>query len=93
SPKVKDKLYHPLDYTKFYLINEPIEIESLHHTLLSNEKIKITETWKESQERYFNQIKSIDYSHLRFLNPHIYKVSLTERLFSLKKELSSHFII
>jgi len=47
---------------------------------------------KEIQDRVKQEMKSLDQTHKRLLNPHIYKVSITERLRSLKLELIKNYI-
>ncbi|MCL2069997.1 MAG: nicotinate phosphoribosyltransferase [Treponema sp.] len=42
---------------------------------------------KEIRDRTIRNLESLDQSYKRFLNPHIYKVSITERLRDLKLEL------
>ena len=48
--------------------------------LPDNEQLKISRTTMQSQ------LETFDESYKRILNPHIYKVSLTEKLMELKKD-------
>ena len=48
--------------------------------LPDSEQLKISRTTMQSQ------LESFDESYKRILNPHIYKVSLTEKLMELKKD-------
>jgi len=65
---------------------------------LLSEKVRGGETVAESpslpdiQERVRRELASFDQSYKRFLNPHIYKVSISERLRSLKLELIQSFL-
>ena len=47
---------------------------------------------KEIQDHVRKQLNCLDQSHKRILNPHIYKVSVTERLRSLKLELIKNYL-
>jgi nicotinate phosphoribosyltransferase len=46
----------------------------------------------EIQKRVRRELESLDGSYKRFLNPHIYKVSVTERLRALKLELIKNYL-
>ncbi len=88
TPPVKgEKIYHHTDSSIYYTLEECIE-EPLYVDLMKfYEKKTEEEIWKDSRTRCFEQLSQIDSSHLRFLNPHIYKVSLTQRLKDLKVAL------
>jgi nicotinate phosphoribosyltransferase len=47
---------------------------------------------KECQAFMKERIKSFDSTYLRLLNPHIYKVSITDRLYDLKVSLINAFL-
>jgi len=85
--------WHPLaDYRRF------------SHTLERNAEGLLSERLKngqltgkgpaltEIQNRVRKELGSIDGSYKRFLNPHIYKVSVTERLRALKLELIKNYL-
>ncbi|MFW9928733.1 MAG: hypothetical protein ACFFD1_05030, partial [Candidatus Thorarchaeota archaeon] len=90
APKKGDKIFHRSDPTKHLNLPE-CKAEPLLINLMSKYKPLIEnniEIWRESKNHCKNQLKDIDKSHLRFLNPHVYKVSLSEPLFVIK----SHFL-
>jgi len=93
APQAGDRIYHLSDSTKFLTLDE-VEVEPLHHNLLEyyNQDRTKEEVWKEAKNRAHHLVfEELDESHLRFLNPHIYKVSLTSKLFGLKQEfLTKH---
>jgi nicotinate phosphoribosyltransferase len=47
---------------------------------------------QEIQSRVRRELESLDGSYKRFLNPHIYKVSVTERLRAMKLELIKSYL-
>ena len=90
-PKSGDTLYHPIIHSKFYVIQKEIKVITLIQDLYIEGKIFIDETWKTAQKRHQSQINTLDTSHTRFLNPHMYKVSLSKKLFQLKNELIQQY--
>ncbi|MCR4823044.1 MAG: nicotinate phosphoribosyltransferase, partial [Treponema sp.] len=50
------------------------------------EKLSERESLLKARERMQKQLESFDDSYKRILNPHIYKVSLTEEMKDLKME-------
>ncbi len=91
NPLPRDRVHHPTDMLKSTTLPDDITVESLHHTLIENGKkvrgIDEKMSLSKSQARCQQQLERLDHSHKRFLNPHIYKVSLTEKLFDLKVRL------
>jgi nicotinate phosphoribosyltransferase len=86
-PKNGDTIYHQSDPSKFMTLKE-CEAIQLHVDLFKMYNSFPTENpWREARTRRSNQMKQIDGSHVRFLNPHFYKISMTESLFQMKKDL------
>lgn len=83
------RFYHPMvDYRQFTF--SATKIEPLLKLQLKNGKrtenrLPENEQLKISRENMKNQLETFDESYKRLLNPHIYKVSLTENLKDLKK--------
>ncbi len=86
-----DRVHHPIDMFKSTTLPEDITIEPLHHPLIKDGKktpnMEETLDLFRSQARCQEQLNKLDHSHKRFLNPHVYKVSLTTNLFNLKVRL------
>lgn len=84
------RFYHPMvDYRQFTcqatkiepLLKKRIENgERIQKRIADNEQLKI------SRKNMQAQLETFDESYKRILNPHIYKVSLTEKLKDLKRE-------
>lgn len=84
------RFYHPMvDYRQFAcqaariepLLKKRIENgERIHERIADSEQLKI------SRKNMQAQLETFDESYKRILNPHIYKVSLTEKLKDLKRE-------
>ncbi|UCE13299.1 MAG: nicotinate phosphoribosyltransferase [Candidatus Heimdallarchaeota archaeon] len=94
DPCSGDWIYHPIEYLKKYQLPKHIVIEPLHHLLMKNGKIIIDEDlydWKLSQQFCKEQLNGLDSTYKRLLNPHIYKVSLTNQLYELKIDLIKEF--
>ncbi|MHA2089420.1 MAG: nicotinate phosphoribosyltransferase [Candidatus Kariarchaeaceae archaeon] len=86
-PKKGDTIYHQSDPSKFMTLKE-CEAIQLHIDLVKMYNSFPTEnSWREARIRRSNQMKQIDGSHVRFLNPHFYKISMTEPLFQMKNDL------
>jgi nicotinate phosphoribosyltransferase len=85
--------WHPqADYRRFsHTLDQ--EAEGLLKERFKNGKL-ITESpaLSEIQNRVYRELESLDGSYKRFLNPHIYKVSVTERLRALKLELIKSYL-
>ncbi|MHA1991071.1 MAG: nicotinate phosphoribosyltransferase [Candidatus Hodarchaeales archaeon] len=86
SPKEGDIIFHRSDPTKFISIDTCSANELLIDLIAfydDNDKNE-EDIWLESKNRVQEQLATIDRTHLRFLNPHIYKLSLSEELYNLK---------
>ena len=86
---VEQRFFHPLiDYRQFTFT--PSRVESLLKKRVENGKritkgLSASEQIKQSRSIMEKQLETFDESYKRILNPHIYKVSLTENLKELKK--------
>ena len=90
SPETGQLVHHVLDVLKETLLPSNITVEELHKILVKDGKMMIgsdSTNWRSGQERCSKQLKQLDKSHQRLINPHVYKVSLTDELFNLKLEL------
>ncbi len=83
-------LRHPSDHTKYRTLSrdevseiEPLLVDILHEGRLVYEFPSIEEIRKRRQA----DIERLDPGVKRLVNPHVYHVSLTERLWNLKQEL------
>ena len=94
SPKEGDTIHHRSDPTKFFTLDlcssEPLLINVMEK--YGRGEFSELEVWQESKKRCQEQLKSIDKSHLRFLNPHIYKISLSIELNELKREFLERMV-
>lgn len=92
QPNTEHRYYHPMiDYRQFTF--NASKVESMLHKVVENgnritPKIKTGEILRKAHSTMQKQLESFDSSYKRILNPHIYKVSLTEKL----KELKMDFI-
>ena len=81
-------LIHPeYDYKRKILDEYDSYRVMLQPLMKGGEVIPPPETISSLQEQTHAGLRSLDRSYRRFLNPHIYKVSLTERLMRLKRSL------
>jgi nicotinate phosphoribosyltransferase len=85
--------WHPqADYRRFcYTLDRKAEgllSERLKDGKLTGESPALPEI----QRRVRQELEGLDGSYKRFLNPHIYKVSVTERLRALKLELIKNYL-
>lgn len=90
QPKSGDLIHHPIERYKNYKLPKQIKVENLHQPLMKKGKVVIDESafnWKNAQKTCKNQLRSIDYTYRRLLNPHIYKVSLSQKLHNLKIDM------
>ncbi|NHJ00965.1 MAG: nicotinate phosphoribosyltransferase [Candidatus Heimdallarchaeota archaeon] len=90
TPRSGDRIYHPIDQFKSFELASDIIINPLHRLFMKNGVLSIDEQffdWKNAQKRTENDLKLLDSTYKRLLNPHVYKVSLTEKLFNLKAKL------
>ncbi len=92
QPNTEHRYYHPMiDYRQFTF--SASKVESMLHKVVEKgnritPKIKTGEILRKAHSTMQKQLESFDSSYKRILNPHIYKVSLTEKL----KELKMDFI-
>jgi nicotinate phosphoribosyltransferase len=84
------RLHHPYDHTKYQTLEqdalsgiEPLLVEVLRDGKLVSEQPAIEEMRRHRQA----DLERLDAGVRRIMNPHIYHVSLTQRLWDLKQEL------
>lgn len=88
--KKETRFYHPsIDYRQFSF--KPSEIKSLLVKRLENGKrtenapvLEQSIIIREARAKMVSDLENLDNSYKRILNPHIYKVSITEKLKDLK---------
>jgi len=83
-------LHHPSDHTKSRLLRAGTvtETEPLLQTILQEGKLRYTlPSLEEIRARRIADVEALDPGIRRLVNPHIYHVSLTQRLWDLKQEL------
>jgi nicotinate phosphoribosyltransferase len=93
-PAAGDWVHHPIEYQKKFRLPKGVSVEPLHLLLMQDGKILIEQDlgdWRSAQLYCEEQLLSLDSTYKRLLNPHIYKVSLTEKLFSLKIDMIKKF--
>ena len=79
--------YHPLnDYQQFSFKATKAE-ELLHPKIISGVYTGTKETLQDMHRRTAQQLECLHPTSRRLLNPHIYKVSLTDTLFTMKQKL------
>ncbi|MHA1975120.1 MAG: nicotinate phosphoribosyltransferase [Candidatus Hodarchaeales archaeon] len=95
TPNPNEWIHHPIDHFKKFKIPDEVESQTLLMELMHNGKITDTSinplNWKESHLRFERQFQKLNVTYKRLMNPHIYKVSLTEKLYKLKKTLVQKF--
>ena len=83
------ELHHPSDFTKWRTVNRrEVEVEALHVDVIDNGRVVYE--WPDlSRLREVRQadVARLDAGVRRLINPHVYHVSLTEKLWELKQEL------
>jgi nicotinate phosphoribosyltransferase len=85
-------LQHPTDHTKYRVLHhgEVSQIEPLLVDVLSEGKLVYNlPTIDDMRQRRQSDVDRLDPGVRRIMNPHIYHVSLTQRLWNLKQELIS----
>lgn len=84
---VEQTFYHPAnDYQNFTFT--PTKVQALLEKRIENGKaVGKTPSLKEIKAYAEKQLDSLDYTSKRLLNPHIYKVSLSEKMRDLKQKL------
>ena len=100
NPKSQDTIYHVSDPSKKLKLPPKCTISHLYflidfskQDLIQNqlkEHISI-DSWKKAQIRLQDDLKKLDYSYIRLLNPHTYKISLSEKLMDIKKDLQNFY--
>ncbi len=84
------RFYHPMvDYRQFSCCAktiEPLLKKRIENGKRLQERLSDSEQLKISRNNMQTQLETFDESYKRILNPHIYKVSLTEKLKDLKKD-------
>jgi nicotinate phosphoribosyltransferase len=83
-------LHHPTDHTKYRQLHQRdiSEIESLHIDVLKEGKLVYE--WpgiEEIRQQRVSDVERLDPGVRRIMYPHIYHVSLTQKLWDLKQEL------
>jgi nicotinate phosphoribosyltransferase len=92
DPQAGDRLllHHPADHTKFRTLQrrditriEPLHVEVLHQGRRTQPKASLEEmrAWRRAD------VEALDPGCRRLVNPHIYHVSLSEKLWNLKQQL------
>ncbi|MDR2701124.1 MAG: nicotinate phosphoribosyltransferase [Spirochaetaceae bacterium] len=82
--------WHPqADYRHFYhTIPAEGSVEALLKKRLAGDRVLLpSPSLKDIQQKVAKDLKNFDQSYKRLLNPHVYKVSVTEELRTLKLEL------
>jgi nicotinate phosphoribosyltransferase len=93
-PATGDWVHHPIEQQKKFCLPRGISVNPLHYLLVEDGKIVTDENFEDWSvaQRYCNeQLLSLDSTYKRLLNPHVYKVSLTEKLFLLKIDMIKKF--
>ncbi|ANF34090.1 nicotinate phosphoribosyltransferase [Borrelia turicatae] len=89
SLKKEFTIFHPIQDNTLKEIKTYESFEFLINTVFENNKI--CQTCELSLEhiraRVQSDLKNIDHTHKRLINPHIYKVSITEKLKNLRNKL------
>ena len=82
------RFYHPaIDYRNFMFTParvEPLLEKRIENGVLTRERRDEKTCLLDSRETLRTQLEKLDVTHQRILNPHIYKVSITEKLKDLK---------
>ncbi|MCG8346747.1 MAG: nicotinate phosphoribosyltransferase [Chloroflexales bacterium] len=83
-------LHHPADHTKYRILNQDqiTEVEPLLADVVKEGKLVYNlPSIEEMRQRRREDIDRLDPGVKRLMNPHIYHVSLTQRLWDLKQNL------
>ncbi|MDR2482840.1 MAG: nicotinate phosphoribosyltransferase [Treponema sp.] len=87
-PGERRAFWHPqADYRHFYHVIEGGAEELLHLRIDRGKCAAPAPSLEEIRGKLRAELETFDPSYQRFLNPHVYKVSLTERLRALKLDL------
>lgn len=88
-PQKEYRYFHPtIDYRQFSITASKVEIllkKQLENGKRITTRLSDSEQIRKSHKTLEQQLDTFDDSYKRILNPHIYKVSLTENLKELKK--------
>jgi nicotinate phosphoribosyltransferase len=93
-PKAQDNLvaHHPAgDYRRLTITPSKVE-PLLTEVMKAGENVKGLPSLIESQAYMASRLENFDSTYLRLLNPHIYKVSVTEKLKELKLGLIKKYL-
>lgn len=55
------------------------------------EEYTAVDSWKKAQQQLQHDFEKLNYSHIRLLNPHTYKISLSAKLMDIKKDLQNFY--
>ncbi len=94
DPSSGDWIHHPIEHLKKYQLPKDITTHPLHRLLMNNGTIVVDENfgeWRVAQAYCKEQLLCLDSTYKRLLNPHIYKVSLTEKLYNMKINMIKSF--
>ncbi|MBF0406841.1 MAG: nicotinate phosphoribosyltransferase [Candidatus Riflebacteria bacterium] len=79
---------HPLNEYKFFRVTPEYSIKAMMKKVFSNGVIVDgTEKLSDIRNRVLGELEKLHSSHKRLVNPHYYKVSLSQKLFRLRKSL------
>ncbi len=96
SEKIKPgrtyKFYHPIYFHEKYILEEYSEIKPMLKLQMRN-GIRVTKSLPlhRIQQNVKDNLQRFDKSYKRIINPHIYKISLSEKLKKLKTSLIDEF--
>ncbi len=86
------KFYHPTYFHKKYILNKYSRIEPLLKLQMENGvRTGDSFTLQEIQQKVQKNLTNFDKTYKRILNPHIYKISLSETLKKLKAQLIDEY--
>ncbi|APR65067.1 nicotinate phosphoribosyltransferase [Borrelia anserina] len=90
SSKKKFTIFHPTQENILKKIKTYESFEFLTHTIFENGKIYNNNklTLENIRKRVKSDLKKIDPTYKRLINPHMYKVSITEKLKKLRNKLT-----
>jgi nicotinate phosphoribosyltransferase len=83
-------LFHPIDFSKFRKVNKSkvSHSELLLQPIANNGELRYQfPSLYEIREQRDKDIQKLDAGVLRLINPHVYHVSLTEKLFQTKRDM------
>ncbi len=85
-------LYHPsLDMRRFRLNPEGDIKKLLGKVMEGGKRIASAKSMNDIQNKRIESAKAFDHTYLRFLNPHIYKVSISQGLRDMKADFVERF--